>query len=106
MKTQQTTASSLHILPSTNPSRVILLANAAIVTCNERSDAVSTEKSASHVSVDETTMSRPRESVAAWYGADQDGQASGSIGEGAELRGPEIAGDFAEDLVGEIFEAR
>lgn len=51
-------------------------------------------------------MSRPRESVAAWYGADQDGQASGSIGEGAELRGPEIAGDFAEDLVGEIFEAR
>lgn len=76
-----------------------------LVSCNETSDAVTTEGSRSCVSVDETAVSCPQEDIATWHGADQNGEASGSFGEGAELWGFEIAGDLAENLVRKIFEA-
>ena len=76
-----------------------------LVSCNESSNAVSTEGSASCVPVDEAAVPCPRESVAAGYGADQEGETSRSFGEAAELLGVETANDLTENLVGEIFEA-
>ncbi len=55
--------------------------------------------------VDEATLSCPREGVATWYGANQDGEASRSFREGAELWRIEIADDLNENLVGKVFEA-
>ena len=55
--------------------------------------------------VNEATLSCPRESVATWYGPNQDGEASRSFREGAELWRIEIANDLTENLVGKVFEA-
>lgn len=76
-----------------------------LASCNESSNAVSTQGSAPCVPVDEAAVPCPRESVAAGYGADQDGEASRSFGEATELWGAETANDLTENLVGKIFEA-
>ena len=57
------------------------------------------------MSVDKATLSCPRESVPTWYGANQDGEASRSFREGAELWRIEIANDLDENLIGKVFEA-
>ena len=76
------------------------------ISCNESRNTISTEGSASCVSVDAAAVSCPHASTATWHGTDQNGEASGSFRKGAELGRVEIADDVAEDLVGKIFEAR
>ena len=76
------------------------------MSCDESGNAVSAERSASSVSVDETAVSRPDKIIATRYGANQHGEAPASFGESAQLWVVEVVGNLAKNLAGKRFEAR